>query len=152
MNGIHFTLTDNRLAAIFGAAEAAGEKLVETTANNIVARMKNSIQHGAKTGRTYGRGASKYRKIGGVKTAVAYRFHRASAPGEAPASDTGYLAHSLQVRRTGRLQRLIYVGAEYSYSLEFGASRIKPRPFMRPAFEVEAPAFKAAVGKLVKST
>lgn len=60
--------------------------------------------------------------------------HQASAPGEAPASDTGRLVNSIRVEYdlpnlTGR----IVVGAAYGMFLEYGTQTIEPRPFLRPA-------------------
>ena len=63
--------------------------------------------------------------------------HRASAPGQTPAVDTGQLRASYghKVTRTasgGELQ--IASGSEYAPYLEFGTSRMAPRPHLRPLF------------------
>lgn len=67
-------------------------------------------------------------------------LHRASAPGEAPAPDTGALRRSAFVERTATGVR-VGVAMPYGRALEFGTSgagrfrrtTILPRPFMRPA-------------------
>lgn len=64
---------------------------------------------------------------------------RASAPGEAPARQTGRLQDSIgepQVRKEGRfLVGTLRITAPYAFYLERGTPRIKPRPFARPAVE-----------------
>jgi hypothetical protein len=67
-------------------------------------------------------------------------LHRASAPGEAPAPDSGTLRRSAFIERTATGVR-VGVAMPYARALEFGASgagrfrrtTILPRPFMRPA-------------------
>ncbi len=67
-------------------------------------------------------------------------LHRASAPGDPPAPDTGTLRRSAFVERTERGVR-VGVAMPYAAPLEFGTTRagtgrnvtIAPRPFMRPA-------------------
>lgn len=64
--------------------------------------------------------------------------HRPSAPGEPPASDTGYLANSY-AWRTGLDADgpFLEVGsnAVYAPTLEFGSQNMAPRPAYRPAVE-----------------
>jgi HK97 gp10 family phage protein len=66
------------------------------------------------------------------KTGRQYGRHTASAPGEAPASDTGRLVQSIRVEHKG-LQGSVIVGADYGLFLERGTSRMSPRPFMTRA-------------------
>lgn len=50
--------------------------------------------------------------------------HRASAPGEAPASDTGVLVRSCQVRAiSGQARAQVVIGASYARRLEFEMNR-----------------------------
>lgn len=84
------------------------------------------------TGRLYDRGRTKK----GYKR----KPHRASAPGEPPAVDTGRLRASIGFERLGPWTYRVGTGVEYAGYLEFGTigpeytgGRILPRPFMRPA-------------------
>ena len=100
-----------------------------------------SVQRGPKTGRKYGK-------------------HRASAPGEAPASDTGRLASSIvMIEEDAGLSWRILAKTKYALYLEFGTQgrvmdggrvgRIEPRPFMLPAFEKNKAAIDAMIRKAV---
>lgn len=80
--------------------------------------------------------------LAGGQTGKIYRRrgveHQASAPGEAPASDTGYLAGSISTYyEDGGLTGIVTAGAEYAAYLEFGTVKMEPRPFMRPALDGE---------------
>ena len=80
-----------------------------------------SIQTGPKSGRTY----EKYNPR---------RTHKASAPGQAPASDKGNLVSQIMSVADGK-NTLVESRAEYSKFLEFGTSKMLPRPFLFPASE-----------------
>lgn len=75
--------------------------------------------------------------------------HQASAPGESPARLTGKLMESVKAKRvTDKLWTVgpdpaVFPDEYYPSLLEFGTSRIAPRPFMRPAIE----RFKRAWGQ-----
>jgi len=81
-----------------------------------------SIQSGPKSGRVY----KKYNPT---------RTHTASAPGQAPASDTGNLVSNIMSFDKGKETTMVESRADYSKFLEFGTSKILPRPFMFPASE-----------------
>lgn len=92
-------------------------KTTEAVRNEAV----RSILQGQKSGRIYRRR--------GIE-------HKASAPGEAPASDTGRLANSIDTSYEDRgLTGIVHVRAEYAPFLEFGTIKMEPRPFMRPALD-----------------
>lgn len=80
------------------------------------------IQRGPKSGVTYRRG--------GVT-------HRASAPGQYPASDTGRLASSVRMEmpQPGNLTGRVGTAVNYGPHLEFGTSRMAARPWLMPSFE-----------------
>lgn len=70
--------------------------------------------------------------------------HQASAPGEAPAVDTGALIGSGHVEKTGPMSADIVYGTEHALPMEFGAPArgIAPRPFLGPAMVAEVEEFE----------
>jgi HK97 gp10 family phage protein len=134
------TLTGNKqLLANLRKFGAAADKyvadVVNGTAQNIRTTAIRSIQRGTKSGVVY----QKY---------APNRTHQASAPGQAPASDTGRLANSITADIEGK-QATVTAGTEYAAPLEFGTRDIEPRPFMVPAMEQERPKFNARLQKIV---
>lgn len=58
--------------------------------------------------------------------------HRASAPGEAPANDTGRLVNSRRIELfPERLRARLTFSTSYAALLELGTSRMEARPFAR---------------------
>lgn len=82
---------------------------------------QKSILKGPKTGKIYKRGK---------------KMHQASAPGEAPANDFGFLASQINcdVDEKNMVANL-HSSAPYSASLEYGTRHIAARPFLRPAVD-----------------
>lgn len=64
------------------------------------------------------------------------KVHYASSPGYPPNVDTGTLRASMRVEKKSKLKFWVVDGVDYGAGLEFGTTRILPRPFMRPAFDV----------------
>lgn len=98
-------------------------KAAFASAQKIASEAKRSLNDGNKSGRLYTR-----RSVS----------HRASAPGEAPATDTGRLVNSIVATFKGAGEAFTIAGrglAKYAPLLEFGTSKIAPRPFMLPALE-----------------
>ena len=97
-----------------------------------------SIQSGAKSGKTYKR----YNPT---------RTHKASAPGEAPASDTGFLVSNIRVKEE---KDVVQVRSEASYSkfLEYGTSKMLARPFLFPAFEKSKPKIAEVIFRKIKQS
>ncbi len=110
---------------------------VSQAAFGIERAAKVSIETGPKTGRVY---PSKLNPR---------KMHQASAPGEAPATDTGTLVNSIQTRKRTTYEYWVTVGAEYGAGLEFGRVRVAPRPFMRPAAKKIEPRFLAACQRAI---
>ena len=67
------------------------------------------------------------------------RSHRASAPNQPPASDTGFLVSQITMKvdtkLDGSVVGKIISAAPYSKALEFGTTQMTERPFMQPALE-----------------
>lgn len=64
------------------------------------------------------------------------RTHRASAAGQPPAADTGYLHTNIHMKiDSDGLGADVESKAEYSAYLEFGTMTMPARPFMQPALE-----------------
>jgi hypothetical protein len=65
--------------------------------------------------------------------AISGRGHIASLPGEAPKNDTGTLIAHLETTQPAPLQAEVSSNAPYAAVLEFGGSKVLPRPYMQPA-------------------
>ena len=112
--------------------------IVQGTAQNVRTHATRSItRNSTKSGRTY--------EIKGPPK----RTHRASAPGEAPANDTGALARSIQANIEGKTAE-VFTNIEYAAWLEFGTLNIEPRPFLFPALEKERPKWDARLNRIVE--
>lgn len=74
------------------------------------------------------------RKKGFILTATVGRQKvQASAPGEAPAVQTGRLYGSIEVVKDQPLSRIIIATDRKAHLLELGTRSMAPRPFLRPA-------------------
>lgn len=74
------------------------------------------------------------------KTGHIYRHrgveHQASAPGEAPASDTGTLVQRTTTEYdVDKLMGTVWFRTEYAAALEFGTQTVQPRPYARVSLE-----------------
>jgi len=116
------TVVENHLDEIATLISEGVGQIAFKTAEWIGGEAKNSMAE-EKTGRSYKRGDKE---------------HVASAPGEAPAIDMGFLVNSIATEQnedgTGAVT---YTTAEYAVPLEFGSVKMASRPFFTPA------AFKA---------
>jgi len=81
--------------------------------------VKEGIQGGPKTGRIYQKGNI---------------THQASAKGEYPATDTGFLVSHIS-SRVNRKTGTVTSSADYSKELEYGTTKVAARPFMFPSLE-----------------
>jgi hypothetical protein len=130
----------NNFSRISKQIDREVSKVVADTTDSVAASMKLRITTGSKTGRIY-----KKSKTG--------KSHQASAPGEAPASDTGNLVNSIEARIENKTTGVVDIGAEYAAPLEFGTEdkRIARRPFVTPSVEEHRESFekdlKAAIDK-----
>lgn len=78
------------------------------------------------------------------------RTHQASAPGEAPATDTGRLANSVTTEDVGSLEIEVLTEVEYGPYLEFGTRTIAPRPNWVPSVQEETPKYIRRVEAAIK--
>lgn len=105
-------------------------------ANIVRNEVLRLIQQTPKTGRVY--------KRRGIT-------HQASAPGEPPASDTGTLVQNITVQIDAQhLSAVVNSGAEYADALEFGTTKMEPRPYMRVALENKTAEVEAAIQEEVR--
>jgi len=101
--------------------------IVDATALEAVTDVRKAIQGPPKTGREYARGVNND------------KVHRASAPGEAPATDTGALVSSIYNESRGKYAKAIGSRLDYAYYLEFGTFKMAKRPSWIPAVERAIP-------------
>jgi HK97 gp10 family phage protein len=115
------TLVSNRLPALSASMAAEVDRIVRRAALRIEANVKESmaLPH---SGQLYG-------------------GHRASAPGEAPAIDTGALVNSIQTDMDGPAQAVVSTNVDYAVYQEYGTRLMAPRPFFAPATEAERTRF-----------
>jgi HK97 gp10 family phage protein len=104
--------------AAFDSLINEATKVTEHAADVMANEMKKSILTGAKSGQQYFSNG---------------RRHQSSAPGQAPANNTGALVRSIKVKKNGR-EATISIEKDYAIYLEFGTSKMRPRPFIIPAF------------------
>ncbi len=115
--------------------DAMRAELKKATAENALmleSELKRVLTRGGRSGRKYKRGG---------------KTHTASAAGEAPASDSGQLARHMKHKiAKGGLSATIGLhdvnDVEYAAGLEFGTSKIKPRPLFRPVYKRLLPAMR----------
>ena len=139
------TLTVKNLKKVMGQLKQLNKQLepdfqeiVKGGGQLIRGEAIKSIQQGAKSGIVY----EKYNPR---------RTHRASAPGESPASDTGNLVSKIIVKQQSKDKVNVESNANYSAFLEYGTSKMQPRPFMLPAFEKsKKPIVEATFKRVVK--
>ena len=107
------------------------KRLQDNKVKEYVTRATNMVENTAQesiknrgTGRTYKRGDI---------------THTASAAGQPPATDTGFLGQNItmnvDVKSNGTVVGQIISAAPYSKALEFGTTNMDARPFMQPALE-----------------
>jgi len=112
------------------------KKAIATSAFMVEATAKRAIAQGKKSGKVY--------KRRGV-------FHRASAAGEPPATDTGRLISSISHQAfLDGLQVLVGTATKYGKFLEFGTHRIAARPWLFPALKQNSKKIVQLIDSAVK--
>lgn len=112
--GISWSVKFNKLPAYAEGLGRRARKATFTFANEVIEGLKMKMRE-PKSGRIY---------------IIGRRFHRASAPGEAPAILTGETYRSLQARNTGRGGTVQITAGGASRWLQRGTSRMAPRYFI----------------------
>jgi HK97 gp10 family phage protein len=120
VEGLEQTMAAFQRMGAVGEREA--QRAIARSVQKIRADAVKSIQRGAKSGRVYERG-------GGQNLSAT---HQASAPGQAPATDTGRLASSVTAQSSG-LGGTVGSTVPYSFWLEYGTMKMAERPWLRPA-------------------
>jgi hypothetical protein len=131
MSEVTVKLVFDHTGAVSSATRKLLSQVVRKTALDVQGWAQNSMT-GPKHGRIYEMG-------NGI-------LHQASAPGEAPARDTGNLAVGIAVKTPSELTAEVAVAAEYGRDLEFGnpEQNLAARPFLTPAVEAVRAGFNAA--------
>lgn len=123
--------------AILAQVRAAAMRGVVRGTEGVVEEATSLIMDGQKTGRVYRRG--------GVT-------HQASAPGEAPASDSGRLVQSGRTEYDRKeLSGTANWSTAYAAALEFGSENIEPRPYARPALANRKDEIEADIASEIKA-
>ena len=110
-----------------GAYREAIRRIIASGGQDTMNTAKQSIQSHGSSGRTY----EKYKPR---------RTHTASAEGNPPNSDTGFLVSNIAlVFDIDQLGVSVESRADYSGFLEFGTSKMQARPYLQPALEENKP-------------
>ena len=110
-------------------AQVEVDKAIDATGLELRGEIVKGYQRGPASGVTYEKYAPR-------------RTHTASAPGEAPATDTGRLASSVIYTKTGPMSAEVSTDVEYGPWLEWGTQNIAPRPNWRPKTLEAQPKFQ----------
>lgn len=103
--------------AVIARMQAATMRGVTTAIHIVEDHAVNLIMQGPKSGKVYARR--------GVQ-------HQASAPGEAPANDTGRLVNSRTVDLfPAEIRARLTFRTAYALPLEVGTAKMEPRPYAR---------------------
>jgi hypothetical protein len=124
----------NKLPSLAGGMRRKASREVRKAGKELAEETK-AMMHEPKTGLEYPRGD---------------KTHRASAPGESPAIDYGYLLDSITMEMLGDLAAAVYTENEAAEALEFGSVFMEARPFFGPAAEIVLPEFLERMKRLVE--
>ena len=120
IEGLDETL--DAFARLGKAGSREGAKAVAATAQKVRGDAIKSVQRGVKSGVVYTRSSGQNLSPS----------HQASAPGQAPATDTGMLASRIKAESKNLTGR-VYSDIEYAFWLEYGTLSMDARPFLNPA-------------------
>ena len=112
---------------------------------------RSAIMEGLKDGAHVIQSLAQRSILSGPKTGRKYGVHRASAPGEAPANDTGTLVRGIEVRKGQEdFTYEVHSIADYAGYLEYGTSRMAPRPYLQPAAKKAEPDIVKLIAARIK--
>jgi HK97 gp10 family phage protein len=123
------------IAKTLRAGRAGVPRDLERAGVKVVGRVRTLLSTPG-AGRLYTTRFKTNRKTGGIFPTEDRPPHVASAPGQPPAPDTGRLRASYGASVSRVLSGAVLAvqtGVEYAPYLEFGTSKIEPRPHLRPA-------------------
>ena len=116
------------------------DDVVNATGLELRGDIIKRYQRGPASGRTY----RKYKPN---------RTHQASAPGQAPMTDTGRLQGGTLFKKDGPASVRVFNAIEYAAALEYGSTngrgRIAPRPAWRPAIEKMRPKYEKRINDAI---
>ena len=122
------------------AVIAAVNPVIRRAALKVANRMIKLLNSGSRSGRVYPRPG------GGT--------HQASAVGQPPKSDTGFLAAHIKPTATtvkgAVVSSTVVVSANYAGWLEEGTDFMGPRPFVAPSFALEQAGINRDIKRAVK--
>ena len=133
-------------------------KIIEDTMRDVerdlLGRIERGVHNGLQALALQAQGYAVQSILKGPKTGHIYKrgnvSHQASAPGQAPANDLGFLASSLRITITNRNAVDLSAVAPYAVHLEYGTRRMAARPFLRPACEKAGKNAKAVIDAYVR--
>ena len=111
------------------------QKIERDLEADLLRRIEKGTMDGLKAIALMTQADAQRRVLKGPKTGRIYGRHQASAPGEAPANDTGFLAGSIRIDINQKWEVDLRALAPYAVHLEYGTRKMAPRPFLRPAAE-----------------
>lgn len=129
---------------------------VKFNTKEMSARIRRAVARGIVAATEDVRGEALSLILDTPKTGRTYRRrgveHVASAPGEAPASDTGRLANSIrtQYKKDG-LVGVVVASTSYAARLEYGTVRMAARPYMRPALVNRRDAIEQTIADAIRA-
>ena len=117
------------------------KKQIRSQVQEIITFGLNGTRNTAITGITQGKKSGAVRSDGSI----------ASAVGEFPATDTGFLQSNIYVQKSpSGLSGSVISQAEYSSALEFGTSKMGARPFMQPSAEEVRPKMRRRARRIFR--
>lgn len=129
------TIVFNRMPTMAANLRARASQGVRKTAFTYEGNLKQRMMSGPKSGHMY---ITKVEvKERATSLVVTRTHHQASAPGQAPAVDTGTLVNSISTdARPGALEATVSTPVEYAPHLEYGTVNMESRPAWIPEAEL----------------